>query len=308
MLVRMTWNITNVLLEGEKMEELIKKVNNSKIVFSIKEIEKIIKEYEEEFEKNIPVIIDKINEDHKKYKIKITTQELREEIQNIKNQPIEIVEEIDSKCIIGGIGTIVTIYNGIPSIALSMILNSIKTHNRLILCSENEFETSKILVEIMKTVLYNNNYSEMLVNTTNQYDDIYNCQEYIDKVIFIGSKYDYINLRKKLYVDIEYNGYGYISLFYDNDECINALENMKMYALKNFIELEIYNEDLQEAIDKINFLKLNDTVVIFSKDKQSIIKWILGIKANKIFVNKNPLANYRFEISSKSFIKSKDIK
>lgn len=289
------------------MKELIEKVNNTKIVFAIKDIEKILKGFEEEFENNIALLVEKINQDYKTHHLKISIEELRNQIQRIKNEPIEIIEEIDSKCIKDGVGTIVTIYNGKPNITVEMILNSIKTHNRMILCMENEFETSKLLVELMKTVLYNNNYNEFLISTTTDYDDICVCQENIDKIIFVGSKYDYINLRKKLYVDIEYNGYGYISLFYDNDECMTAIENMKIYALNNLIELEVYDGDIEEAIEKINYLKLNETTVIFSKEKQNIIKWILGIKGKKIYVNKNPLANYKFEISSNSFIRSKDI-
>lgn len=289
------------------MKELIEKVNNTKIVFAIKDIEKILKDFEEEFENNIALLVEKTNQDYKTHHLKISIEELRNQIQRIKNEPIEIIEELDSKCIKDGVGTIVTIYNGKPNITVEMILNSVKTHNRMILCMENEFETSKLLVELMKTVLYNNNYNELLISTTIDYDDICACQEYIDKIIFVGSKYDYINLRKKLYVDIEYNGYGYISLFYDNDECITAIENMKIYALNNFMELEIYDGDIEEAIEKINYLKLNETTVIFSKEKQNIIKWILGIKGKKIYVNKNPLVNYKFEISSNSFIRSKDI-
>lgn len=289
------------------MKELIEKVNNTKIVFAIKDIEKILKDFEEEFENNIALLVEKTNQDYKTHHLKISIEELRNQIQRIKNEPIEIIEELDSKCIKDGVGTIVTIYNGKPNITVEMILNSVKTHNRMILCMENEFETSKLLVELMKTVLYNNNYNELLISTIIDYDDICACQEYTDKIIFVGSKYDYINLRKKLYVDIEYNGYGYISLFYDNDECITAIENMKIYALNNFMELEIYDGDIEEAIEKINYLKLNETTVIFSKEKQNIIKWILGIKGKKIYVNKNPLVNYKFEISSNSFIRSKDI-
>lgn len=289
------------------MEELVKKIKDVQIVFAKKEIEKIISEFENEFEKSIPQLIEKINKDYKVHNIKIRTEELREQIQQIKNEPILITEEIDKNEIIDGIGTIVTIFNGKPNITINMILNSIKTHNKIILCAQNEFETSKFIVEIMKRVLKNNNYSDLLVNIINGYDDIYNSQEYIDKVIFIGNKYDYINLRKKLYVDTEYNGYGYISLFYDNEECLNSLQNMKMFALNNMIEIDIYNGNLEETIKKINYLKLNQTAVIFSKEKSNIIKWIVEIKANKVYVNKNPLSKYKFEISQKSFIKNKKI-
>lgn len=289
------------------MKELLKRMKKSQVVFLKKDIEKIINDFENEFEKNIMDVLDAINKDYKKYNLKISTEELREQIQEIKQQPIYITETVETNCIVDGIGTIVTIFNGKPNITLSMILNAIKTHNRMLLCADNKFETSEIIVRIMKNVLKNNNQSELIIDVNEGYQEVFSSQEYIDKIIFIGSKYDYNNIRKKLYVDIEYNGYGYITLFYDNDDCITSIQNMKMYALNNLIELEIYHGEIQEDIERINYLKLNDTVVIYSKDKNSIIKWIVEIKAEKIYVNKNPLAKYKFEISQKSFIKNKKI-
>lgn len=289
------------------MRELLKKMKEIQVVFSRKDIEKIIVDFESEFEKNIVRILEAINKDYKQYNLKISTEELREYIKNIKEQPIYVTEAVEGNCIVDGIGTIITVCNGKPNIIISMLLNTIKTHNKMVLCVKNKFETSELIVEIMKKVLKDNNQSDLLVNIIEDYVSIESCQEYIDKVIFVGSKYDYINLRKKLYVDTEYNGYGYISLFYDNDECIHSLQNMKMYALNNLIELEIYDGDLEEAIERINYLKLNETAVIFSKEKNSIIKWIVKIKANKIYVNKNPLVKYKFEISQKSFVRNKNI-
>lgn len=289
------------------MKELLKRMKKSQVVFLKKDIEKIINEFENEFDKNIMDILDAINKDYKKYNLKISTEELREQIKEIKEQPIYITETVETNCIVDGIGNVVTIYNGKPNITLSMILNAIKTHNRMLLCADNKFETSEIIVRIMKNVLKNNNQSEFIIDVNDGYQEVFSNQEYIDKIIFIGSKYDYNNIRKRVYVDTEYNGYGYITLFYDNDDCITSVQNMKMYALNNLIELEIYHGEIQEDIEKINYLKLNDTVVIYSKDKNSIIKWIVEIKANKIYVNKNPLAKYKFEISQKSFIKNKKI-
>lgn len=289
------------------MKELLKRMKKSQVVFLKKDIEKIINDFENEFEKNIMDILDSINKDYKKYNLKINTEELREQIQEIKQQPIYITETVETNCIVDGIGNIVAIFNGKPNITLSMILNAIKTHNRMLLCADNKFETSEIIVRIMKNVLKNNNQSELIIDINEGYQEVFSSQEYIDKIIFIGSKYEYNNIRKKLYVDIEHNGYGYITLFYDNDDCITSIQNMKMYALNNLIELEIYHGEIQEDIERINYLKLNDTVVIYSKDKNSIIKWIVEIKAEKIYVNKNPLAKYKFEISQKSFIKNKKI-
>ncbi len=289
------------------MENLIKKANESQVVFSKEDIENILNVFEEKFENNLSKLVEITNKDYQKFIVKIKTEELREAIKDIKREKIEITDRVDSNYIVDGFGTIVAIYNGDPAITMKLLLNAIKTHNRMILCVENEFETSKLIVNILKDVLNNNGFSTEIINIVNGYDEIYDYQEYIDKVIYIGNKYDYINVRKRLYVETEYNAYGYISVFYDNDEYKSLIEDMKMYSLSNFIDMDIYDGDINVAIEKINYLKLNQTVAIFSKDKNNIIKATLNIKADNIFINKNPLDHYKFNISQSSFIKRKQI-
>lgn len=305
---KIKWKFFSILNLCQKgMIVIIEKANESQVVFLKKDIENVINTFEENFENSISQFVEATNKDYEKYISKIRIEELRETIKDIKSQNIEITDKVDNKYIKDGFGTIVAIYNGIPKVTMNLLLNAIKTHNKIILCAENEFETNLLIVNILKGTLRNSGFSEEIINIVKGYDDIFEYQEYIDKVIYIGNKYDYINLRKKLYVETEYNGYGYISVFYDNDEYIDFVENMKMYSLNNFIDMDIYDGDIDEAIDRMNYLKLNQTVAIFSKKKSNVIKAILNIKSDNIYINKSPLENYKFKISQNSFIRDKHI-
>ncbi len=287
------------------MDNLIEKANEVPVVFSRKDIDNVIEAFEENFEKYIPQFVEATNRDYSKFIFKTKIEDLRNIINEIKLEQIQVTDKIDNNYIKDGYGTIVAIYNGSPIVTMNLVLNTIKTHNKIILCVQNEFETSKLIVNIAKEVLRNNSFNENILNILNTYEDVFEYQDYIDKVIFIGNKYEYINIRKKLHIDTEYNGYGYMSVFYDNDEYKTYIENMKMYSLNNFMDVDIYDGKIDEAIDKINYLKLNQTVAIFSKEKSNVIKAILNLKAENIYINKNPFKNYKFRISQDSFIKNK---
>jgi hypothetical protein len=290
------------------MKYLMEKVYKSNSISKINNIQKILCEFEKKFEEKIPQLIDRANKDYLKYSYRYEIDNLRKIIKKIKNEEIKVSDKIENNGIKTGIGNMVCIYNGIPEITLTMILYTIKTQNKILLCVDNQFEVNKILVEIIKEILEINQEDIEMINITNNYADIANCQEYVDKAIFVGSKYEYINLRRELYIDIEYNGYGYMSLYYDSDENISIIQNINAYAIRNFIEIDIYNDkDIEKVIERINYLKLNEKVIIFSKNKNNIIKFALKVKADEIVVNKNKIADYKFEITQKSFIREKKI-
>ncbi len=188
-----------------------------------------------------------------------------------------------------------------------MILKGLKTHNKIILCDKNNLEINKVIVNMVKEIIIKNNYYTDVINITNNYDDIYSLQEMIDKIIYIGNKCDYIEFRKRLYINTEYNGYGYIALFYDDDEKERIVQNIQLYCLSNFFDIDVFHNNIDNAIAHINYLANNETTVIFSKNKENLIKFMLDIKSDKIYINKSPLADYKFYISDESLIRKKQI-
>lgn len=289
------------------MKEILDKMEDSNIIYSKIKIEQIIKKFKIIFENSMPQFVESINKDYEKYLYRTKIEDLSNIINEKIEEEIEIKEKIEGKIWKDGYGTIVAIYNGKPIITLTLLLLAIKTHNKILLCAENHFEVNNLIINLLKKVIKEEAQNENVINISNEYYDICDCQELIDKIIFIGNKYDYVQIKKRIGIDIEYNGYGYISLFFDNDNEKEEIEKMKLYAVNNLIDLEIYTGDIEKTIKDINYLRKNQTVVIFSQDKNNILKLALKIKANEVYINKNPFKDYKIKINSESFLTKKEI-
>ena len=289
------------------MKQIIEKIKNDIYNFSSKKVQNIINDFQKEFEDNTSKLVEAINKDYRRYNFKIKIGELEKIFEEENKNQILITEKIDEKVIVDGIGTVVIIYNGRPEVTLTMILKGLKTHNKIILCDKNNLEINKVIVNMVKEIIIKNNYYTDVINITNNYDDIYSLQEMIDKIIYIGNKCDYIEFRKRLYINTEYNGYGYIALFYDDDEKERIVQNIQLYCLSNFFDIDVFHNNIDNAIAHINYLANNETTVIFSKNKENLIKFMLDIKSDKIYINKSPLADYKFYISDESLIRKKQI-
>lgn len=289
------------------MKQIINKIKNDIYNFSSKKVQNIIEDFQKEFGYNTSKLVDAVNKDYERYNFKIRIDELEKIFEEENTKKILITENIDGKIIVDGIGTVVVIYNGRPEVTLAMIIKALKTHNKVILCDKNNLEINKTLVDMAKKVISKNDYYIDVINITDRYDDIYSSQEMIDKIIYIGNKCDYVELRKRLYIDTEYNGYGYIALFYDDSEKEKKVQNIQMYCLTNFFDIDVFYNDIDNAIAHINYLTYNETTVIFSRNKENLIKFMLNIKSDKIYINKNPLPDYKFNISDESLIQRKQI-
>ena len=83
---------------------------------------------------------------------------------------------------------------------------------------------------------------------------------------------------------------------------------MDDYATDNYIHINYFYESDYESISKfLNKFELTETFALFSEDSETIYKYINGIKAKDIFINKAPFENYKLEIKEKDLIYEKRI-
>lgn len=79
----------------------------------------------------------------------------------------------------------------------------------------------------------------------------------------------------------------------------------KIAYINNF-GIEYYNEtNLEEVISKINEITSHNTVAIFTKDSKKATELIYKLKADKIFINKNPFEEYKFELNEEDLLMKK---
>lgn len=274
--------------------------------FSIQNIKSILKEISEELQSNIANLVEALNKDYNNLGFKISLDNLTNIVSEICDEEILDMGKINGKEIKDGFGNIGLVYNGNPEITLRTILMALKTHNNIILFPKDTFELNKEIIKIITSVLKNRNYYNGIVYLDGKYRNVVEYENFLDKILFVGDKFEYIKLRKQLEIPIEYNGYGYISLIADTDN--NLIESIKMYCLDNYINLDYYDCDIEEAIQSINKLKINQTVTIFSNNQENIIRIVLKLKSDDIYINRNPLANYKFRLNQEAFITRKVLK
>ena len=204
-------------------------------------------------------------------------------IQDIKNQSMD------------GYGNIAIIYDGSVEITIESIIKVLYTHNNITLVPNLNLSINNCIVEIITQEMKKNKYN-VNIEICDDINKIYSNQNMFDIAIFVGDKYEYKKFKTRFYKDIVYNPYGYITVYADNSDFKNILVQLDKIAYVNNFSIEYYNEtNLEEVISKINEITSHNTVAIFTKDSKKATELIYKLKADKIFINKNPFEEYKFE-------------
>ena len=137
---------------------------------------------------------------------------------------------------------------------------------------------------------------------------IANLQTFFNKVIFIGDKRDYVQMKKKFVIPTIYAGFGNVDVFIDSKEFRDLLLDINEYARNNNIKINYYDgTQVEDTLTFINRFELTDSFVLLSKDTETIYKFISEVKAKNIYINKNPFENYKLNITEKDLIYKKNI-
>lgn len=217
-------------------------------------------------------------------------------IQDIKNQSMD------------GYGNIAIIYDGSVEITIESIIKVLYTHNNITLAPNLNLSINNCIVEIITQELKKNKYNTN-IEICDDINKIYSNQNMFDIAIFVGDKYEYKKFKTRFYKDVVYNPYGYISVYADSSDFKNILVQLDKIAYINNFGIEYYNEtNLEEVISKINEITFRNTVAIFTKDSKKATELIYKLKADKIFINKNPFEEYKFELNEEDLLMKKIIK
>lgn len=217
-------------------------------------------------------------------------------IQDIKNQSMD------------GYGNIAIIYDGSVEITIESIIKVLYTHNNITLVPNLNLSINNCIVEIITQEMKKNKYN-VNIEICDDINKIYSNQNMFDIAIFVGDKYEYKKFKTRFYKDVVYNPYGYISVYADSSDFKNILVQLDKIAYINNFGIEYYNEtNLEEVISKINEITFRNTVAIFTKDSKKATELIYKLKADKIFINKNPFEEYKFELNEEDLLMKKIIK
>lgn len=229
-----------------------------------------------------------------------------DEFINIENLYVKYTPNI----IIDGYGNLAVSYNGDPYTTLRLLLMAFRTHNNIVFFSKKFYAINTKIVETLNMIANKKKYAEKIAMVEFDVIDgvIANLQTFFNKMIFVGDKRDYVQMKKKFVIPTIYVGFGNVDVFIENKEFKDLLLDINEFARNNNIKINYYDDtQIEDTLTFINRFELTDCFVLLSKNTDLIYKFISELKAKNIYINKNPFDDYTLNISEKDLVYVKNI-
>ena len=220
---------------------------------------------------------------------------------NVKYTPTEIVD---------GFGNLAVSYNGDPYVTLRLLLMAFRTHNNIVFFSKKYYAINTKIVETLNMIASKKGYAEKIAMVEFDVIDgvIANLQTFFNKMIFVGDKRDYVQMKKKFVIPTIYVGFGNVDVFIESKEFKDVLLDINQFARDNNIKINYYDDtQIDDTLTFINRFELTDCFVLLSKNTDLIYKFMSQVKAKNIYINKNPFEDYKFNIKEEDLIYKKNI-
>ena len=283
-------------------------IENGYNEFNIKTVKNLFYNIEKKIKENVGLFFECIEKDNNNLIERFDYSRIKKTIDRINSEEWIIEKNINAN-IYCGIGNIGACIKGKPDILLYLILKALKTNNNIVLFEEEIHETSKMIVDIINKECEKIGYNKTVkLCKYNSITDIVDGKFNI--VIFINELQKYLDFssRKQNVDKIIYSNYGTMDLYLEDKSMKEELIATDDFIYKNEIEIEIHkNKDIKEVVKNINICNHNYCAVIFTKNKEYAYYFIKNVKAEKIFVNKNPKNDYEFTLKDEELILDKEI-
>lgn len=287
---------------------LNKLTNTSKYTLKPTLIKEILNEFKKQMSKK-DTFNQAIEIDKKHHSVYITQEKILEMIDEFIN-----LEKFNVKytpnTIVDGYGNLAVSYNGDPYITLRLLLMAFRTHNNIVFFSKKYYAINTKIVETLNMICEKKRYCSKLAMVEFDVIDgiIANSQTFFNRMIFIGDKRDYIQMKKKFVIPTIYAGFGNIDIFIASKDFKDLLLDINQYSRENNIKINYYDDtQVEDTLTFINRFELTDCFVLLSKDTEMIYKFISEVKAKNIYVNKNPFIDYKLTITEKDLTYTKNI-
>ena len=294
------------------MEDLQTKLNKltdtSKYRLKANSIKEILDEFKKQMSKK-ETFNQAIAIDEKHHPVHVTHEKIIELIDefinldkfNVKYTPTSIVD---------GYGNIAVSYNGDPYVTLRLLLMSLRTHNNIVFFSKKYYAINTKIVETLNMISEKKGYANKIAMVEYDVIDgvIANLQTIFNKMIFVGDKRDYVQMKKKFVIPTIYAGFGNVDVFIESKEFKDLLLDINQYARENNIKINYYDDtQIDDTLTFINRFELTDCFVLISKNTDLIYKFISEVKAKSVYINKNPFEDYKLSITEKDLVYKKNI-
>ena len=247
--------------------------------------------------------------DKKHHPVHITHKKILEMIDEfIENDKLNV--KYTPNTIVDGYGNLAVSYNGDPYLTLRLLLMAFRTHNNIVFFSKKYYAVNTKIVETLNMVVKKKGYAEKVAMVEFDVIDgiISNLQTFFNRMIFIGDKRDYVQMKKKFVIPTIYAGFGNIDVFIESKDFKELLLDINKYARENNIKINYYDDtQIEDTLVFINRFELTDCFVLLSKNTDMIYKFISEVKAKNIYVNQNPFIDYKLTITEMDLTYTKNI-
>ena len=281
-------------------------LNKDELIKVLEEIKNNFKNKKDIFQKAVKLDIDE-------WEYETNLDDLIDTIDSLKEK--EYLLKKSKKEIVTGIGKVAILNSFNPISNLIAIISLIRTGNKpTLLLDDKILATNKVMIELINDSLKNSkvkgakDYKVELIQIKKP-EDFIGYETKFDLLMFIGSFYEYQKFIKRIDIRSVLISFGEISIYVDaQDEFEKVLADISKYAYKNEIKIKYYNGDLKEAIKEINEIQnISKTVAIFTKNIDQAFEFVGDIKAENIFINKDPLKDLAIDINEEDLVIRKRI-
>lgn len=245
---------------------------------------------------------------------------LEEEILFYEKDKISKGEELVKSTLYYPKGVIGVLFDGNFYTMLELIIKSIYTHNAIFFLDDGYMlGTNDLLIQLVGDILGKNGYDRNIIGHYygDDFKEVYSNFKSINKVIVIGNSEFCDKYRKLLSGEVQISGYNYYDLYIEDLLDMELLKNilllgknMNLYIKDNLnvkSSEAIFVSDIDEAITMINYNGALYSSSIFSKDTDSVSKFLKNVNSKNIFVNTSPTLISELDITQSDLLIEKNI-
>ncbi len=255
---------------------------------------KIIKDFKNELLENKETLLNMYEIDKGKTNNFTSIETIIEIIDSYKNK--EITK--DKKEII------VASYYGNPYITVNLCMQSLtKKKCSLLIIEDNMLALNKLIIAIFNNILKNYKiFNLVTLYNSVKLEEIKKIENMVSYIVCIGNSNTYYKYCKKEIKNVNYIPFKNLAIYCDNKKFEELKYKLYSYAIKNSIEVEIY-DDIDEFIECVNLDKTLENVLILTEKDEEILKAENRIKKYKLYINDNPFKNEKFLIKNSWYFK-----
>lgn len=218
------------------------------------------------------------------------------------------------------VGVVAALFNGDCYLLLDLIIKSIMTHNALIIVNNGYLlGTNEFIIQTIQNILMQFNDDKFLVQgyVANDFEVVFANFKSIDLILLIGNSDFQNQLLAKSKTKTIVSGYNCFDIYLEelSDQALIEQILKQPLAINVYVnnslnidfEGAIYVNDLDEAINQINYNTAGYSCSIFTKDKAHIAQFLKEVKAKNVFANISPTVERKMDFNQSDLVREKTI-